>query len=104
MQHGSSITSRLLEDAQHRLKFHFKLSTKEPSLGNILIINGCFNCVTSCIQALRWLKKKKKTNEEEEEEEEEKEEEEQEKKKKKKKEGKKEDEQFLISTALGSPP
>ena len=61
MQHGSSIASRLLEDAQRRLKFHFKLSTKEPSLGNILTINGCFNCVTSCIQALGWLKKKKKT-------------------------------------------
>ena len=97
MQHGSSIASRLLEDAQRRLKFHFKLSTKEPSLGNILTINGCFNCVTSCIQALGWLKKKKKTKKK-------KKKKNKRKKKKKKKEGKKEDEQFLISTALGSPP
>ena len=26
---------------------------------NILTINGCFNCVTSRIKALGWLKKKK---------------------------------------------
>ena len=35
-------------------------STKEPSLGNILTIDGYFNCVTSCVKVLGWLKKKKK--------------------------------------------
>ena len=56
------IALRSLEAVQHRLYYCFKLSTIEPSLGNILTIDGCFNCFTFCVKMLGWLKKKERKN------------------------------------------
>ena len=59
---GQYIASRQLEDAQRRLQFRFKLSTKLPSFRNIFFtIDGCFNCVTSCVKALGWLREELRT-------------------------------------------
>ena len=67
VQHGST----LLRDRWKVLNINW---TKSPSLGNFLMVDGRFNCVTSYVKVLGWLKKEEEC------------------------------EQFWISTISGRPP
>ena len=57
VHYGSTLT-RSLEDAQCRLYFTSNYKHKRAIIENFLMINDCFNCVTSGIMALGWLENK----------------------------------------------
>ena len=56
IQHGST---PVRDCWKCKINFNFKQSTKGPSSGNFLMINGCFSNVISHVKALGWLEKKK---------------------------------------------